>query len=357
MDCEKFDTHILDELYDELDEVMSAAMKRHAEGCDRCGELEKGLRATMTMGVLPLEEPHPDLEERILAAALEAERSESWLRKVLRSLSWAGSYAMRPQFAMAALLVVVLGSSVLLLRARPGSVATVTPEEPRDATASPVAQLVPLDQAPAGSATLAPLAKRYADEPSKQGAIDPLAAGSSSDGAKNETLTDEALDSTYNKALASYKAGRFADAQLGFNTVNNSGSPHAANAALYEARSVRAGSGCGAAVKLFGTVQHRFNASAAAADAAWEEADCHQKLGQTEQAVKLWSALAKNDQYRSRAVNALNARGQVGSAGKAARRAAPPPAKSAPPGGGSAGKAAATAEKPTVGFHATDQSL
>ena len=35
MDCEKFESTLLDELYDELDEVTSAAAKRHVSGCSR----------------------------------------------------------------------------------------------------------------------------------------------------------------------------------------------------------------------------------------------------------------------------------------------------------------------------------
>src|SRR5687767_11220510 len=114
MDCEKFDSYLMDELFEELDEVTHAAMKRHAEGCARCAQLESGRRATMEVGRLPLSEPSDDLEDRILAAAFAAQQSEAWPKKLLRSLSWAGSHAMRPQFAMAALLVLMLGASVLL---------------------------------------------------------------------------------------------------------------------------------------------------------------------------------------------------------------------------------------------------
>ena len=35
MDCEKFDQHVIDALYDELDELTHAALKRHVEGCSR----------------------------------------------------------------------------------------------------------------------------------------------------------------------------------------------------------------------------------------------------------------------------------------------------------------------------------
>ena len=70
MDCEKFETAMIDELYDELDELTSAAAKRHVAGCARCAALLGGLRATRRVvssaGGIPLLEPPGNLEERIL---------------------------------------------------------------------------------------------------------------------------------------------------------------------------------------------------------------------------------------------------------------------------------------------------
>src|SRR6185437_14318926 len=125
MDCERFDQHVIDELYDELDELTHAALKRHVEGCSRCAGILSGLRATRDVGVLPIEEPSDELEARILDAAFVAQTKAPWPRKVLRGLAWAGSHAMRPQLAMAALFFLVIGSSMLLLRARPGGPARV----------------------------------------------------------------------------------------------------------------------------------------------------------------------------------------------------------------------------------------
>src|ERR1700744_5867750 len=123
MDCEKFDQHVIDELYDELDELTHAALRRHVEGCSRCAGVYAGLRATREVGILPLEEPPDDLEARILDAVAVAQQTAPWPKKLLRGLAWAGSHAMRPQLAMAALFFLVIGSSLLLLRARPGSMA------------------------------------------------------------------------------------------------------------------------------------------------------------------------------------------------------------------------------------------
>jgi hypothetical protein len=139
MDCEKFDLCAMDALYGELDELTHEALKRHVEGCARCGAAWSGFKATRNLlasasassprdtvsggSTLPLDDPSPELERRILAAERTAHRGAPWHRKIMRGAAWAGSHAMRPQLAMAALFMFVIGSSLLLLRARPGTMA------------------------------------------------------------------------------------------------------------------------------------------------------------------------------------------------------------------------------------------
>src|SRR3954453_533885 len=119
MDCEKFDQIIIDALYDELDELTLAAAKRHAEGCPRCQAAWSGLKATRKIGILPLVDAPVGLDSRILQAAREAQRNVPWPKRLGRGISWAGSYAMRPQTAMAAILLLILGSSVIFVRVKP----------------------------------------------------------------------------------------------------------------------------------------------------------------------------------------------------------------------------------------------
>src|SRR5258706_15004142 len=119
MDCEKFDQIIIDAVYDELDELTLAAAKRHADGCQHCQAAWSGLKATRKIGLLPLVDAQVGLDARILSAAREAHGTVPWPKRVGRAISWAGGYAMRPQMAMAAVLVLMLGSSVLVLRAKP----------------------------------------------------------------------------------------------------------------------------------------------------------------------------------------------------------------------------------------------
>ena len=119
MDCEKFDQIIIDAVYDQLDELTLAAAKRHADGCKHCQAAWSGLRATRKIGILPLVEAPVGLEPRIMQAARDAHRNLPWPKRVGRAISWAGSYAMRPQMAMAALLLLMLGSSIIFVRAKP----------------------------------------------------------------------------------------------------------------------------------------------------------------------------------------------------------------------------------------------
>src|SRR5947209_15027936 len=116
MDCEKFEEHLIDELYDELDEVTSAAAKRHVAGCARCASLLSGMKATKRLAVLPLVDPPDDLEDRILTAAKEAQKVVPIRGRLSHAISWAGSWAMRPQTAMAALFLIMIGTSTLLLK-------------------------------------------------------------------------------------------------------------------------------------------------------------------------------------------------------------------------------------------------
>ncbi len=118
MDCEKFEPLLLDELYEELDELTSAAVKRHVSGCARCGSILNGLRATRRGIALPLVPVPASLEDRILAAAKEAQKVVPIKSRMSRALSIAGSWAMRPQTAMAAVFLLMIGTSAFLIRSK-----------------------------------------------------------------------------------------------------------------------------------------------------------------------------------------------------------------------------------------------
>lgn len=125
MDCEKLDTIAID-IVDPSDEgdVVDARWVRerreaeeHLAGCSRCTAVIERLRGGMrAASQLELEDPSSMLEARILAAARAVPRDVSLRRRVTRAISTAGSWAMRPQVAMAAVLVVMVGTSIVLLR-------------------------------------------------------------------------------------------------------------------------------------------------------------------------------------------------------------------------------------------------
>ncbi len=157
MDCEKFEDAIMDELYGELDEVTSAAVRRHASTCAKCGDRLASLRATrkvLASAFVPVAAP-ASLEDRILAAAREAttshvsappmrvlatgsvpesERAHGRVRRggerrITHLVSVAGRWAMRPQTAMAAVFLLMIGSSVVLMRGRSMSPSAVVVTE------------------------------------------------------------------------------------------------------------------------------------------------------------------------------------------------------------------------------------
>jgi hypothetical protein len=302
MDCEKFDRHVIDALYDELDELTHAALKRHVEGCSRCAGIYTGLRATREVGILPIEEPSDDLEARILDAVAVAQKKTPWPRKVLRGLAWAGSHAMRPQLAMAAVFVLVIGSSLLVLRARPGSVQVAVRVTERG---SPAAE--PVEMAAAATAAPTTVATAAASAPA-----DPLA------GALAQADAPEKSPQRRAPAEADGEKGKAED------------SAGEARTALAEARTTRETSGCSAAVSKFDGVAVRFAGTPAAADAMWEEASCYKQMGDAQRAQQLYLAL-RSTGYRDRAeaqlaeANANNTRNQAPAA-VAAAPAAPPPA-------------------------------
>ena len=275
MDCEKFDQHVIDELYDELDELTHAALKRHVEGCSRCAPILAGLRATRDVGILPIEEPSDDLEARILDAVAVAQKKAPWPRKVLRGLAWAGSHAMRPQLAMAALFFLVIGSSLLLLRAKPGT-----------SGFAPVR--VTERGAPAVEAE-APAAPRRRRRPAAPPARDRR-------GARGRAPDGRGRDGAAPRKRRPPRA-----------RADKAPTKDAARLALTDARTVRDTAGCAAAVSKYDEIGARFPGTGAAADAMWEAASCYRSMGDAAKARELYLALESVASYRQRAEQELAA--------------------------------------------------
>lgn len=247
MDCEKFDQHVIDALYEELDEVTSLALRRHVESCARCGAIWAGLVSARGAVKLTLEEPSADLEARILSAERATQTRAPWYRKALRGMAWAGSHAMRPQLAMAALFMLVIGSSLLLLRVRPGVVGSPVEVSEKGA---------PGRQASRGEADEAAEDGRWAGGKGKQRKAEAAAPR-------------PAMEAPPPAATAAAMASGASD------TPNDSPAE-----ALSRARALKQSSGCERAAGLFRSLSEQSPGSKEADAAKQELADCEKISGQ-----------------------------------------------------------------------------
>ncbi|MEO7036837.1 MAG: hypothetical protein ABI548_23000 [Polyangiaceae bacterium] len=384
MDCEKFDRIVLDLLYDELDELTSAAARRHMEHCTRCRGIGSGLRATREVGVLPLVEPPDGLELRILEAERHATRQLPLGKRLGRGLSLVAGYAMRPQLSMAALLMLMIGSSLFFLRAQPGdrehvlvtergvpegdtdSVAVVskkgsaTEAEPARApgaaraTAHSNDAIAPRERASEAKAAAAP-AELAPETPPAPTALGEARAGGLANLDSNDKLAEEPSadtgsasesDASYAAAMAAYRDARYSEAQRRFGEIANQGGSHAPNAALYEVQALRMVSGCPSAAPRFEDVHTRYPGTVGNS-AAWQAADCYRSLGELSQARQTYETLAADATYKARATEALAELDQR-SAQEVAARKSTAAAKAA-----SAGPAAAAPTKPAQSKPAT----
>jgi hypothetical protein len=376
MDCEKFEAVMMDELYGELDELTSAAAARHVASCARCASLLGGLRATRRVAVIPRVEPPAGLEERILQAAGTATTTVPIGRRVARSISIAGDWAMRPQTAMAAVFMVMLGTSLLLLRGKssraPASAEVRVTEQGTPAPAGPLASAAPGDKPSEGVAaapaarrpsepkalvapgTAAPTALDIASDDSRRrnapparatakdedglqfderGASGPLAAapspaakaGAAAGASRGYAApgVDEGTLAPFDVALKLYQSARYDAAARAFDAL----SPGDPSADLWTARALREAKGCRSAVARFDKVAQRAAGSSPGWDALLEGALCYRSMGDFGNARVRLNALLSVDSHKDRARTELDRLSQMpGQAGAFAQ----PPAKAAP---------------------------
>ena len=383
MDCEKFDRIVLELLEGELDELTSAAAKRHMEHCTRCRGIAAELRATLEVGKLPLVEPPEGLERRILEAEQRATQLLPIGKRLGRGLSLLAGYAMRPQLAMAALLMLMIGSSLLFLRAQPGDreQAMVTergvPESDSDQV-SVMAKKGEADSAHAASRNApAPIVAASTPESARRdratemkpaphavgGPSAPMAApgfAEPSDGlgalgddkgspqeleGSGQATTDS--DASYEAAMAAYRDGRYSEAERRFQEIAGQGGSHAPSAALYEVQALRMVSGCPPAAPRFEAVRTRYPGSIGN-DAAWQAADCYRALGDLARARQDYEELANDASYKARAKEAIAELDQRVADQEAQARKAPAAAVAAPAAPPAKVKAAAKAAKPAA---------
>jgi TolA-binding protein len=367
MDCEKFDRVVLDLLYGELDELTEAAAKRHVEHCSRCKAVSSGLRATREVGALALVDPPDSLELGILEAERRANEKLPLGKRLGRGVSILAVYAMRPQLAMAALLALMIGSSLLFLRARPGAQGSVlvtehgVPEAEAERVVIqplPARGDLPLASAAAPRPTSAkPEAVAARDREGEKAAEAPPAAAAKAEEPEKGASPGEAApgieptEDSMAGATAAFQSGRYVEAQRRFEEIAARGGPEAPVAALQAVEALRRQSGCPAAAPRYQEVHGRYAGTPSASEAAWQAGDCYRALGDLSRARQSLEALLDVPEYRSRAQTALEEltarEEQVASARKVktavGAAAATPPASPAPAAPATEAKPAAKA--------------
>jgi TolA-binding protein len=303
MDSDKFDRIVLDLLYGELDELTTAAAKRHMEQSARARDIYAHFRATRQLGVLPAHTPPPDFEAALLAREARILAELPVRHRLGRVVSMLAGYAMRPQLIMAALLLLMIGSSLMFVRTRPALHNAVQVTE-RGAPEGDVDVVLPLAPPPSSAAPLAPAPS----EPRATVAAESAPAAPAADVANTRMVSDSApgdAQDAFDQALQIYRARGYIEAQRLFERLSRSGHPRAAEAALHAALSTRNIKGCAAALPAFARVSERFPSSPAAHDAAWRAARCQEQLGDILEARQGYTALLQVPTHARRAQQAL----------------------------------------------------
>jgi tetratricopeptide (TPR) repeat protein len=356
LDCERFDRDSLELLYDELDDVSASALRRHIAQCPRCQPVWQKLVLVRKRSSIPLETPEPSVLEDVLSRQKFARRTAPLGERVGHLVSVVAEYAMRPQLAMAALLVLMVGSSLVLVRSRPGRGDQVAVREvgsPEQDAAEPRSALETAENASDPSATAAfDAATPTSAPPAPETAA--LAAGKAN--LMAESAEAPLLPPTYQEAMAAYQDGRYAEAERLFGEVSKAGGEKSGSAALHEAHAARNGSGCQRAASYYDEVAHRFAGSSVSNEAAWHAALCYRALGQFERARAHLERLRAQPAYVARVEKLLGTAEAERIAARAARSTenAETKASAASPGAPAAAAGAAKAAPPRAEPTAAD---
>ena len=369
MDCDKFEDVMLDELYGELDELTSAAAKRHMAGCARCSALLGGLRATRRVATLPVLAPSAGFDERLLAAVREAEITAKPAVGMAHVISLAGRWAMRPQTAMAAVFLLMVGtSSVLFSRHAPKSAMDVAPasftvtENGIPAAPSPTAAAEEQERVPDPAAAAAahgpagPLARASAASapaPMMKPAFGgpPANAPEGAPGSADRLASGDGVSAREQPYATAHSSKRAASGYGGLGSIGGGGgansqaadisppvTPPAAGFAappppspkaspkesptdniadetlspLAAARTERdSGGGCAVAAGEFDAIAASAWGTTAGYDATFEGGQCYARMGQTDAARSRFDRLLTVPAYAARAQAGINATSMV----------------------------------------------
>lgn len=357
VDCERFDHGSLELLYGELDELTASSLRRHLSHCERCQSAWQKMVRTREAFHIDLEEPPSELFDQIMAAEREAMHHLPPKERLGRWVSIVAGYAMRPQLAMAALLLLMVGSSLVFVRGGPGLGDQVAVRE----TGSPVAEL------PAARGRPAPLVVATEETASLKATTEAAldvegesslrsAALSAPKEKQADVLTPPVPVADYSEAMRAYQAGSYAEAERLFSEVAARGEEKAGAAALHEAHAARNGSGCQRASAIYDEVALRYRGTPVGDEASFHAANCYRSLGQLARARAHLEHLKEHPAYKTQVEQTLLAI-STSEAGQSQRAAAAAPAKPAsasapapasPPAASSApSDAAATGRRPS----------
>lgn len=279
MTCEEFEANEMDALHGDCDAATAAAFDAHMATCDRCRSRHERLRATRTFPSLVLEPAPAALEARILAAVDAAVPPPA---APARASAGAQIFAFlsKPQLAMAAAVLLVLGAGAIFLRRAseraPAAQAVAGADENTAAKAaappSPVATAAPTTAASA-------VVVAAADAPSPR---------SAAMGAAVAKPTDPA----FSTAKALYDDGNCKQALPKLEALAKSN----AEADLDAARCVEQLRGCQIAAGRYDTVARRNAGTEIASRASLESARCYGNAGNVALARSRYEAL-ENDPH------------------------------------------------------------
>ena len=315
VDAEKFDKVVLDLLYDELDELTRASAIRHTEQSGRAKALYAELRATREVGALPLVDPPADLEERIMQAE-ERARAERPLRQRLGAfVSIAASYAMRPQLAMAAVLMLMVGSSLLLLRVKPGPTNSVqvtergVPESDKESVTVPVAAPPAPGEARGEAPAETPRAHARADAPKSDFAAAPRPAATMAEKESSPAAEPAAPAPPAEQGVAIDELPQAPTDDLGSATEASGAVAAAPSLTTHGATAGGAPSaGCEADLPRYEALMASPDTTSAAAlgAARFAAAQCYARLGRVEAARRTYRTLLADATYADAARRQLS---------------------------------------------------
>jgi hypothetical protein len=276
MDCEGFERVVLDRLYLELDEQSMGEAQRHVAHCSRCRGIEAGLKATRDVCRLPLLSIPAAFNEHVISSERSIRAVLPLRQRASRAVSVLAGYAMRPQLTMAALLLLMIGASLFLVRSPP-----------------PDRDLVQVTERGVQEGEID--TRRARGQPSARAALDTVQVPASASHTRTNPKTDGCTgpnDPGCNKDVGS-PGGADREPSL--------------EAEYRTARQLRFSSGCSVAVQSFESIRRRQPKSEVGLAATWQAADCYAKLNRKEEARALLDTLLDAPEYAQRANAQLKA--------------------------------------------------